>query len=206
MNLQEEWSTLVEPSHAAWTWRVLSALYTEPHRAYHNLDHVQDCLRTQLRWAGSHDPIVSLALFFHDAVYVPGDKRNEELSAGLLRAVGGVLRLSHGDVERAVVAVLATRSHETTADDEVSQTVIDVDLSILGCSEPGYDAYVQQIRREYGHVSEEAWRHGRGGFLAEMLMRTVFKTTWAIDAFEERAKKNMARELNDLNTCKLSVG
>lgn len=37
-------------------------------------------------------------------------------------------------------------------------------------------------------------------------MRTVFKTTWAIDAFEERAKKNMARELNDLNTCKLSVG
>lgn len=116
MNLQEEWSTLVEPSHAAWTWRVLSALYTEPHRAYHNLDHVQDCLRTQLRWAGSHDPIVSLALFFHDAVYVPGDKRNEELSAGLLRAVGGVLRLSHGDVERAVVAVLATSFAQREAD------------------------------------------------------------------------------------------
>jgi predicted metal-dependent HD superfamily phosphohydrolase len=201
--LQDQWTQLTEPRvpEERWTWRILETLYTEPHRAYHNLDHIEACLRAQVEWArGARTlgdfSIIALALFFHDAVYVPGDKRNEVLSAGLLRAVGPTLRFSETDVERAALAVLATQHHETVADDAVAQVVVDIDLSILGAAPVDYDSYVTKLRREYAAVSDEAWRVGRGGFLAGMLARpgTIFKTAWGVETFEKRARENLARE------------
>jgi predicted metal-dependent HD superfamily phosphohydrolase len=206
--LHSQWVHLTEPHHQEerWSWRLLESLYTEPYRAYHNLDHVEACLRLQYRVQRASVAlpyhIVTLALFFHDVVYVPGDKRNEALSAGLLRAVGPTLRLSETEVERAALAVLATQHHETVADDEVAQVVVDIDLAILGADPAEYDAYVQKIRQEYAAVSDEAWRVGRGEFLAGMLARTgtVFKTAWGIESFEQPARANMRRELAALET------
>lgn len=118
--LMREWSCFVEPSHVWWTWRMLEALYSEPHRAYHNLTHVGACMDVWERMPGRH-PIVKLALFFHDAVYVPGDKRNEELSAGLLRAIAPIPWAVHaGDWEQACLAILATQHHDAVVDDMVA--------------------------------------------------------------------------------------
>jgi predicted metal-dependent HD superfamily phosphohydrolase len=60
----------------------LVARYREPHRAYHNLDHIADCLeklelaRSMLR--DDDFKAVELALFWHDAVYDPRAADNEE--------------------------------------------------------------------------------------------------------------------------------
>lgn len=203
--LRYRWSRLVEPTHVSWTWDILTKLYGEPHRAYHTLSHVGACIeRIDLNLCnvlGSRAALdtVELALFFHDAVYVPADKRNEELSAGLLRALGPIVVRGEGRVERACVAILATRNHDAVVDDEIAQFVVDIDLSILGEELLVYDRYAGSIRKEYAAVSDDAWRVGRSGFLAEMLARKrIFQTEWGRKQFEASARRNMQQELHAL--------
>ncbi len=202
--IKQRWSRFVEERHVDWTWRVLEALYTEPHRRYHTLAHIAACLNwfdqfEQAERPSSHCLPIRLALLFHDAVYVPGDKRNESLSADLLRAFTPIMGLTDGTIEQAIVAVLATRRRETVADDTVSQLVVDIDMAILGTEPYVYDSYVSAVRREFAAVSDDAWRVGRAGFLAGMLERErIYQTSWGRGRFEKFARDNMRRELASL--------
>ncbi len=204
MNLKDRWALLVEATHFDWTWRMIETLYGEPHRAYHNLRHIEACFRVFEQLRRSEDfreseKAVDLAIFFHDIVYVPGDKRNEEISAGLLQIVRNIGTCSQSDVQHASVAILATKSHETVADNIVSQIMIDVDLSVLGGTGGEYALFVSRVRQEYAQVSNEAWRLGRATFLTKMLERKViFQTPWAINTYEENARQNMKLELMEL--------
>lgn len=55
------------------TYEELLRRYREPHRAYHNCQHLQECLQVRrLINAACHAPAeVDLALWFHDAIYDP---------------------------------------------------------------------------------------------------------------------------------------
>lgn len=196
--LKTRWSKLVEPRHVDWTWGMLETLYTEPHRKYHNLTHVEACLELFDKVGVPHigGPVVELALFFHDVVYVPGDKRNEELSANLLRTMTPVLPWTDTTIGQAYVAVLATQNHHTVRDDVCSQTVVDIDLSILGAAPYDYDQYTRAIRQEFAAVSDDAWRVGRARFLTEMTDRApLYQTAWGRVRFGAQAHTNMLREL-----------
>ena len=59
--------------------------YCEPGRYYHDWTHLKHCLREFDRAAARMEipDAVELALWFHDAVYVPGGVDNEQLSADL---------------------------------------------------------------------------------------------------------------------------
>lgn len=202
--LKKLWSNFVEPTHVDWTWRVLETLYSEPHRAYHNLTHIDACMdllaEAQRDGVCERTPVVRLALFWHDAVYVPGDKRNEELSAGLLRSLVYLPWTVHSEMwDQACDAILATKTHETVADNAVARLTIDIDLSILGIESAEYRKYVRAIRQEYAAVSDEAWKVGRSGFLAKMLERKrIFQTDWAHERFDSFARMNMRQELERL--------
>ncbi len=210
-DLFSRWSRLVEPSHVAWTWKMLRDLYEAPARVYHTLAHVADCL-DKLDEAPDylgpqtvklHRQAAELALFWHDAVYVPADKRNEKISADLLHGLREVLVVSEGASMLAELAVLDTQRHELAmiAENPVRAVVVDIDLSILGADQGAYDDYVRRIRSEYGSLSDEAWQVGRGIFLAKMLERKrIFHTAWMQEQGEERARLNMRRELNVLES------
>ena len=68
-------------------------LYNEPHRAYHNMSHVQDVLASLDLVLGTHPTplqpkdaaITTLAAFFHDVIYNPKSSTNEKDSADLFR-------------------------------------------------------------------------------------------------------------------------
>jgi len=53
--------------------------WAEPHRHYHSLRHLQECLQTLEHWGkdntARHE--VGMALWFHDAVYDPEREDNE---------------------------------------------------------------------------------------------------------------------------------
>jgi predicted metal-dependent HD superfamily phosphohydrolase len=198
--LKTIWSGFVEPRHLEWTWKILDGLYSEPHRVYHNHSHILACLRLllEVKFGPSVERPAMLALLWHDAVYVPGDKRNEQLSAELLRSLGPVLSHvpAYDVLEPACQAILATKTHETTINNPVDRIVIDIDMSILGSDSSVYDDYVRVVREEYAFVSDEAWREGRLGFLEGMRRRErLFQTNWAYGRFEQKARENIDREL-----------
>jgi predicted metal-dependent HD superfamily phosphohydrolase len=196
------WARYVEPAHLAWTRRLLWAQYDAFSRHYHTLTHVDACLDILgTLWRNTGEThAAALALLWHDAVYVPGDKRNEELSARLLQSLRPVLTGDERIVDVACAAILATKHHDAVFEDNsVSAIVVDIDLSILGAAPDTYEIYTRQIRAEFHHVSDEAWRVGRGAFLAGMIERPkIFRTACGAERLERRAKENMARELRSL--------
>ena len=169
--VRADWS-----EHAPWIWRMLSGLYGEPARHYHTFKHIEACLLEADRLLEEVPSLdrqrIELALIWHDAVYVPGRRENERMSASLLYSLRDAL---HHEVrpdvlEYACTAIIATQSHDTEwYGSDAMLAVLDIDMSILGQDATTYDAYVKGVRMEFGSVSDDAWRHGRGNFLERTL-------------------------------------
>lgn len=174
--------------------------YRSPGRHYHTWGHVEDC-GEKLRMMPVESPrTVFLALVFHDAVYVPGRKDNEALSADL---ADDVLRehTTIAEAERAQVRaiILATRNHvpEQGASHDL-RTALDIDMSILGADREAYDAYVAGVKREYvpAAATDEQFRAGRAAFLSKLLTSTaMFTTEEGKVRWQARARANVALEL-----------
>lgn len=173
--------------------------WSEPHRRYHSLQHLSECLRwlddPALDGALVRPLEVELALFFHDLVYDTTRSDNEEVSAeravALLSAVDGA---DGAAIERVRAMILATKSHVADTDD--ARLMLDVDLSILGADERRFAEYEQQIREEYHWVPDDAYRAGRRRVLAGFAERArIFQSPIMFDRLEARAKDNLARAL-----------
>jgi len=178
----------------------LLAAYAEPHRHYHTVDHIDDCL-TQLDEATSivHElREVELALWFHDAVYKPLSSKNESQSAewaqSFLRSIGAADR--GGD--RVVQYILATK-HQAEPPAGDGALVVDIDLSILGRHPETYGRYEQAIREEYKWVPGPVYRRKRAEILESLLSRaTIYCTSPFRDRYEERARDNLRGAIRQL--------
>jgi predicted metal-dependent HD superfamily phosphohydrolase len=188
----EHWLPLYEErlGAAAWHARLLTA-YAEPQRAYHTLQHLDECLRTfdEAKASGliAKPDLIELALWFHDAVYDPKGGENEALSAQM-----AVEALGYGETAREVARlIMLTKSHQpgVGADDA---WVIDIDLAIFAQSPERVLEYERQIRQEYRWVEEAVYREKRAEILAAFLKRErIYVTDWAWERYEMKAKENL---------------
>jgi predicted metal-dependent HD superfamily phosphohydrolase len=167
--------------------------YAEPHRAYHNLEHVHDCL-TQLE-LGRHLLVraaeVEIAVWFHDAIYDPRRSDNEERSAlwaeEALRA-GGV----PGEAAIRVANLIRLTTHEQEGLTGDGAVLCDADLSILGAAPGRFERYERQIREEYAWVPQAVYREKRGEVLAGFLRRrAIYQTRPFIERYEAQARENL---------------
>jgi predicted metal-dependent HD superfamily phosphohydrolase len=172
----------------------LIAAYSAPGRHYHDLRHVEDCLRrldavTGLS-AGDRE-FLTLAIWWHDVVYDPTRADNEEQSAILAeRHVAPDLR---DEVAR---LIRLTRTHDVEAGDRRGALLVSIDLAILGADQASYDAYADAIRREYAHVPDEAYRAGRAAVLQRFANRPViYPDAGFAAALDQKARANLLREL-----------
>jgi predicted metal-dependent HD superfamily phosphohydrolase len=95
---------------------------------------------------------------------------------------------------------MATRSHNVGDEDPDARLLVDIDLAILGSAPARFDEYERQVRREYGHVSDENWRVGRARVLQSFLARPrIYATDAYRDALESRARDNLSRSLAALS-------
>ena len=179
--------------------------YAEPQRHYHTWAHIEALLEHYRRWVRylNRPGPVLWALYWHDAIYDPKAKDNEEKSAQLLeREAAG--HLSPHDVDFAAAMIRATATHTvpeglSAQDAEDLALFLDMDLSILGAPEPIYDRYEQDIRAEYAFVPEEAYRAGRGAILTGFLSRPrLYFTDIAHAEWDTAARANLARALRAL--------
>jgi hypothetical protein len=115
-----------------WYARLASA-YAEPHRHYHNQQHIVECLAgfDQARHLAKQSPAVEFALWFHYAVYDPRASDNEERSVELAACCLEDAGLPITVINSVRKLVMATKRHEAEPDSDEAVTV-DVDLSILG--------------------------------------------------------------------------
>ena len=168
--------------------------WSEPHRHYHTVAHLEavlDVVDAHAHAARTLDR-VRLAAWWHDAVYDPraaGDA-NERASAELAGRVLGALGVPAKEVVR---LVLVTAGHDPDPGDADGALLCDADLAVLARPEADYDAYVRQVRREYAHVGEDAWREGRRAALERLLgLDRIYRV---VPEWEDRARANLSREL-----------
>ena len=87
------------------------------------------------------------------------------------------------------------------APDGADATVLsDADLAILGAQPARYAGYAADVRLEYAHVPDRAFRAGRAAILRGFVDRPrIFGTTTGSALWERPARANLAAELRDLS-------
>ena len=175
----------------------LIARWSQQHRRYHDVRHLAQALDA-LDALGGAEPVVTWALWFHDAVYAgrPGD--DERDSADLAAAALGSM-LSASDVAEVVRLIGVTVDHAPAPGDARGGVLSDADLSILGAIRGRYDVYARDVRAEYRHVADDAFRSGRAAVLRGLLAHdSLFSTASGRERWEDVARANLAAELSRL--------
>jgi predicted metal-dependent HD superfamily phosphohydrolase len=194
--------------------------YAEDHRRYHDLRHL-DAVLGNVELLARHSPAIApdavvaagLGALWHDAVYAVGADDNEEASASLaeseLMAAGAPPALAT-EVAR---LVRLTAHHDPTAPDAgpaagatardavmrldpAGALLCDADLAVLAGSASEYARYRDDVRAEWSHLTDDAFAAGRTAVVRRLLARRwLFHTPFAVQAWEERARGNLAGEL-----------
>jgi predicted metal-dependent HD superfamily phosphohydrolase len=191
------WSDLRLPEPPAAVFAMLCRRWSEPHRKYHTLQHLRECLALfdRDRALAEHPGEVAIALWFHDAIYETTRHDNEAQSAAWARLVLLDAGAPRPVADRVHALVMATRHSEVPATPD-ERLLVDIDLAILGAEPARFDEYERQIRDEYGHVPEALFRSKRREILLAFLARSpIYATPTGVDRFEVAAKANLARSL-----------
>lgn len=196
------WRQLGASSGNEELYHQLVACYSEPHRKYHTIQHLNECLThlESARALADHADEVELALWFHDAIYDTSKKDNEQRSAEWAR--DGVLAagVSSEKADRIYELIMATM-HKTVPVGQDAELLVDIDLGILGAGTDRFDNYEMQVREEYSWVPESLYRAARTKVLEQFVSREwVYSTELFRNKYETRARENIARSLARLRT------
>jgi len=193
------WSALGIDAPPATLRDALLARYAEPHRRYHTLQHLGECLdafereRTRAQRPGE----VALALWFHDAVYDLQAQDNELQSANWARDALRAAGIDAAAAQRVHDLVMAT-THDAQPVDADAQLMVDIDLSILGAPAERFAEYERQIRAEYAHVPPEVFEPRRRLILGHFLARDPLYQTPVMRArCEAQARTNLRGAIGD---------
>lgn len=170
-------------------YHALLDCYREPHRRYHTLEHLHECLAIfdAVRALAERPEEVELALWFHDAIYDVRRDDNEARSAAWARASVG------GEAGERIHALVMATAHDAALEGADAKLIVDIDLSILGAEPARFAEYEAQIRQEYDFVPEALYRRRRAALLQRFLDRpTIFSTPYFIERYEARARANLA--------------
>jgi predicted metal-dependent HD superfamily phosphohydrolase len=180
--------------------------WSEPARRYHTIEHLVfmlDVVDASEPFAGANLADVRLATWFHDAIYDPtalAAGTNEQASADLAAAVLPPLAVGRAQIAEVVRLVLLTADHRVDAGDRTGALLADADLAILGTEPDRYRRYAEQVRAEYAHVPDDAFRAGRSAVLTKLLaLDPIYHLAPHQEAWEARARANMQAELSRLS-------
>lgn len=141
--------------------------YFEPHRYYHNIDHLKDLLR-QIDEANV-TPQDKLALevtaLFHDAIYIPDFKNNELLSARFLKYNGKPRMIEFDTVINTIYnTIIDTKTHKARS--EFSEVFCKMDINSL-VQGSGVTLIQNEIKlfKEFQKYSFSEYKKGRKEFL-----------------------------------------
>jgi predicted metal-dependent HD superfamily phosphohydrolase len=178
-------------------WSEINTCYTEPHRHYHTLSHLNNLLKelTGIRDELENWMAILFALYYHDIIYNPLRSDNEERSAILAREGMEQIAIPEVTIRETVDCIMATRSHEVSDNPDINYFT-DADLSVLGQAPDIYKRYSNDIRKEYDIYPGVVYYPARKNVLLDFLqMGRIFKTDFFYNKYEEQARVNIKAEI-----------
>ncbi len=194
------WRAATKQAAPTGSYDRLVAMYSEPHRHYHNLGHIADCLAEfdHARELAREPLTVELAIWFHDAVYDPRAADNEERSTLLAQAWLGEVPAEPALMDAVGRLILATKKHDAALHMDAA-LLVDVDLGILGQPPERFWEYEAQIRAEYNWVPPEIFSVKRAEILDGFLARPrIYNTDSFFHQLEAQARTNLQTSVHRL--------
>lgn len=170
--------------------------YSEPGRSYHKWTHLTHCLQEFDRAATLMESpdAVELALWFHDAVYVPGAVDNEQRSADLF-SHWGATGFPGEFVGKIRDLILVTMHVQPSLGGDESY-IADIDLSSFGTNWPDFLQDSLNIRQEQAQIPDAQYYPAHAKFLKMLLNRPrIFHTDFFYNFYEATARQNIKRLL-----------
>lgn len=184
------------PTSISKHWEDLEKAYSSKSRQYHNLNHIEAMIKSfeehkeQLKFPNE----VLYSIFYHDIVYKTTRKDNEEKSADFAIKI-----LPKNTTLNNVLIydmICATQLHQKNDINDINW-LIDFDLKILASDWNTYEAYCQQIRKEYKIYPDLLYKPGRKKALQHFLENDfIFQTETFRTKYETKARVNIQKEIN----------
>jgi predicted metal-dependent HD superfamily phosphohydrolase len=204
---RELWRRCGAKSEADIFYKDIQKSYSEPHRFYHTLNHIDYCLKQLDSFFGNtgDSNIVEFALWYHDFVYNPLSNNNEEESANAATLVCHESEMSVSFTNKVHELILITK-HSKEPSDFLQKVIIDIDLSILGSNLKSYDSFETNIRKEYSPVNDRDFLMGRTNILKGFLNRPrIFYTDFFFGKYHEAARNNLMRTIKNFERSMLKL-
>lgn len=138
--------------------------YDEPHRFYHNWNHIESMLDSALKKGILNESLLA-SILYHDIIYDPKRNDNEERSAELLRR-------DFPTWERSIRAVLDTKNH--TPSNYISELLVMLDLEILNTDFKCFVEFENQIFKEYQFVDYGTYKTKRIEILEKLGVNELY--------------------------------
>lgn len=175
--------------------------HQELHRHYHNTRHLAFCLseHREAQAEMTSPDIIELALWFHDVVYVPNARDNEEKSAALFMEVARN-QLSDKLIQ-SVAAIIPATCHQKPPRTVEEAYVLDIDLASLGLPWEEFNRDNQALRAEAPRIHDNLYYEGKVAFLSALLERdNIYYTDYFSNKYERNARNNINRYLESAAT------
>ena len=196
--------------------RVVLRCYSEPHRKYHSLEHIEGMLAAATTGFPGIEGVLE-AVLFHDIVKV-----NYRAPQGMEEALSIAEYVSYSmnnigfhkspfatgpdgnfralDRERMVIEAINSTAYHLFDQKNLaltSELLLDLDLFSLASPYEDYAKINQSIKEEYLQFCDESeWFRGRAVFIQKMLQRE--KIYYLHREWEDNARQNLQRELEAL--------
>lgn len=174
--------------------------YTKEGRYYHNLNYISRCLEEfcTIRHLAKDPNAVELAIWVHSFYCDPKrtEKFNKKQSAVYAKRICQTLHLSRDFEKHVANLVMATRYTEGAWEVETDGWLIsDVIFSQLGSPPEEFDWTMQQIRKEYSHLTnDKEFVESRAVLFVPILTRhNIFHTGEFRRKYEGQARENLSR-------------
>lgn len=195
--LLERWNSTL-PGHEELGFELLER-WGEDHRKYHSRTHLLAVLEALdlLSEPGTPANSVTLAAWFHDAVYEGIAGQDEEQSARLAEDRLALAGLPEPTIHEVARLVRLTSTHNPAPGDHTGALLCDADLSILGAEPTAYARYLAAVREDYAHVSDADFAAGRAAVVRQLLaLDPLFHSERAKSLWLDAARRNLEAELS----------
>lgn len=183
-------------------WESVLSHYMMPGRHYHDWRHIIEMLNmlSEVRHLANNPTAIETATLFHDRVYNVFRNDNELVSKDVMRMMcqhTGLPEEFADEVDGQIMATKHNPNFSPKTNDE--KLLVDLDLTILGATTERFDEYEEGIRKEYAHVSDVDFAHGRSKILQGFLDRDrIFYTDYFHEKLGTRAEENLKRSIAKL--------